>query len=440
MSAVPHSTYEFDASFQQKIVALSLRDGAFNRRVEGLLKPEFFEDDADATLVDIANDHFGTYKTVPDPIVLVNVIKDKVKSKSIRKDLLPDIQAKIRATNKEDLSGRDYVIDQVSTFAQHQAMAAAILKSAEYLDEGKMEEVDKIMKKAMQVGASSSNTTYDYWEAIEKRSQRRIDLASGKIKPIGISSGVMALDKVLKHKGWGRREMTVFMGGPKSGKTTALGTFAKNASLDGYNVLYATLEVSAEILADRLDAAVTQTAMNKLDSSIKDVETKVKAAKKKAGRFVVEEFPTGTMRPSDLRRVINKHAGDGIIFDLVVVDYADIMAPEVKTNDPIENSKSVYVDLRAIAQTEDVALVTATQTNRNGANASVATMTDVAEDFNKIRIADLVISINATDEEKAMGEARLFFAASRNQEGGFTLRIKQAMERMSFIEHVIARE
>jgi replicative DNA helicase len=67
-------------------------------------------------------------------------------------------------------------------------------------------------------------------------------------------------------------------------------------------------------------------------------------------------------------------------------------------------------------------------------------MTDVAEDFNKIRIADVVISINATDEEKSMKQARLFFAASRNQRSGFTVRVEQEIDRAKFIRKVLGEE
>jgi replicative DNA helicase len=89
---------------------------------------------------------------------------------------------------------------------------------------------------------------------------------------------------------------------------------------------------------------------------------------------------------------------------------------------------------------ENFALLTATQTNREGAKKAVATMTDVAEDFNKIRIADIVISINKTPEEVISKQARLFFAASRNQRSGFTVRIEQEIDQAKFISRVIGED
>ena len=89
---------------------------------------------------------------------------------------------------------------------------------------------------------------------------------------------------------------------------------------------------------------------------------------------------------------------------------------------------------------DDAAVLTATQTNRDGFKSTVAKAEHVAEDFNKIRIADLVISINATEEERAVGEARLYFAASRNQETGFSIFIKQEIAKMKFITAILKVE
>ena len=85
-------------------------------------------------------------------------------------------------------------------------------------------------------------------------------------------------------------------------------------------------------------------------------------------------------------------------------------------------------------------MLTATQTNREGHKATVAKAEHVSEDFNKVRTVDLMISINKTEEEAKKGIARLYFAASRNQEDGFTIIIKQNLEMMKFVESVIGEE
>jgi replicative DNA helicase len=146
------------------------------------------------------------------------------------------------------------------------------------------------------------------------------------------------------------------------------------------------------------------------------------------------------MQVADLRRLLEYYKSQGIVFDLVCVDYADLMRPERVTDNVQENSKNIYQTMRGLAMAEGFALLTATQTNREGAKKAVATMTDVAEDINKIRIADIVISINKTEEERAMNRCRLHFAASRNQRSGFSLLIEQNFDRAKFITKVIGEE
>jgi replicative DNA helicase len=272
------------------------------------------------------------------------------------------------------------------------------------------------------------------------RSKDRKDRAAGLKPPTGITTGYPILDDCLYHRGWGRKEMAVIMGGPKSGKSMAMINFGINAIGAGYRTLYVTLEVASEIIAERMDANIANRAMSELGTHVHEVEEKVTAFMAKAAPFIIHEFPTGSMRPSDLRRLVEHYKAQGMVFDLVIVDYADLMAPERATDNVQENSKSVYVNLRGLAMQEGFAMLTATQTNREGAKKAVATMTDVAEDINKIRIADIVISINKDDAERAINQARLYFAASRNQRSGFAIRIEQDVDCGKFIKRVIGED
>lgn len=440
--------YVFDEAFQAKIAALCLRDPTFVGRVEGLIRPEYFESSAHAALVNIANRYYEKYRKIPgDRTTLSALIRHDVVKKVLQKEHVTGIVAALRdrdpaalAAGAEpglfqvDISDRDLVVEEVATFARHQAVSNALLESVDLIEKRDFDAVEKRMKVALDTGSHSEMGLYDYGAMIENRTRDRRDRASGKLAPTGITTGDPDLDKLLYHRGWGRRELSVLMGPAKAGKTSALLDFGIKAcgSAYKYNVLYVTLEVSADIISQRIDANVSDTTMSDLDRMPGSVEAEVKRYMAGAGKFIVQEFPTGQMRVSDLRRLIERFKSKGIVFDLVVVDYADLMQPERTTDSAIENSKAVYVNLRGLAMVENFAILTATQTNREGAKKAVATMTDVADDFNKIRIADIVISINKTEEERKLKEARLHFAACRNQEGGFTVRIRQVPEKMQF--------
>lgn len=429
----PVQPFEFDAAFQTKIAALSLRDATFNERVDGLVSPEHFENVTEATLVNIAQKYFAKYRQCPDNTVLVKLVKDEVAANRIRSDMKAEVVSKLSQLIKADLSGRDYVVDQVSAFAQHQALGNAIMKSVDYLEKRDFSAIEASIKKALTVGAMTA-TEYDFFAEIGSRTAIRCDQRDGKIQPSGVTTGIKAIDELLYHKGWGRSELSIWMGGAKTGKTTALINSAIYAVAAGFNVLYVTLEVSKEIMAARADAAISKTMFGELQVHPENVEQAVVAlgGSQTRGDFKIHEFPSGSWTPRELRRLIQHYKAKGVMFDAVYIDYLDIMAPDMRMNDEIANSKNVWVGVRAVAQEEGFAVISATQTNRDGFKADVAKAEHVAEDFNKIRIADLVISINKTEEEQQNEEARLYFAASRNQAGGFTIKIKQDLARMQF--------
>lgn len=436
--------FAFDEPFQNKITALMLRDTEFVNRTEGLIKPDYFESTINAEMVDIVLRYQKLYKKVPaDLTTFAAFIADLVKSKKLKGANAGAMIVHMRDFIwKLDISDRDFVADKCALFARHQAVSQAILDSVGDLEREDFDSAQKRLNQALAVGLNDEGSKYDYGEELTNRTDERLAAAAGTKRPTGITTGYAEMDRHLYHKGWGRRELSVIMGAAKRGKTAALINFMINAAgcTARYNCLYITLEVASRIIAERSDANIANQIVMELGQNIHDVKDKVTQFVGNAGRMVIHEFPPGAFTVSDLRRLTDKYKRQGLKFDLVVVDYADLMAPERFTDSAIENSKSVYVNLRAYAMQEDVAVLTATQTNRDGAKKTVATMTDVAEDFNKVRIADIVISINQTDEEANIKQARLFFAACRNQRSGFSIRIEQDISRMKFIKKILGTE
>lgn len=445
--------FEFDPEFQTGVAVHCVRDLDFLRKVAHLIKPEYFENIGEAALVNIALRFYQKYRSVPNAVTMKQLMKEDIAAKVIRSDMVPVVKDVFKVLYKSDadLGNGDFYAEKVATFAKHQAMQQTILNSVDWLGKKQFDKIFEAIKAATNVGLNDGGEEYDYWDRIKERSELRRELKLGLNAALkGITTGNSKLDELLYHKGWGRKELYAILGGPKAGKTTALIGFARAASLAGYNVLYASCEVSTGILADRFDASISDTEIKKIIDHINDVEGKVAAVAPRAGALKIQEYPSGTLTPAQLQAVIERYKSpmiqpDGSVrpaiqFDLIVVDYADIMAPDHRTNDAIENSKSIYLGLRAIATRENVAMLTATQGNRDGVKSTIMKMEHVADDFNKVRTVDLMISINITDEERANGEARLYFAASRNQEGGFTVFIKQELSKMKFISSIVRVE
>lgn len=314
---MPH--YDFDDEFQSKVAALSLRDATFNIRTEGLIEPSYFLNESEAHLVALSQQYWDKYKSVPSQVVLVKLIKDAIARKTIRSDQKDDVIDTFKLLRKEDLSDRDYVIDEISSFAKHQAIMAAMQKSVPAMDTHDFDLIEEYMSQAFQVAANDGSIGHDVTDDITARTERRKDIAVGKIEP-GITTGYKELDDALGG-GAKRKEMLVILGPAKAGKSFGLMNLAVNAQLAGKNVLYVSLENSVEVTMDRVDAYLSGFKTNDLLKHIIDVESAVRTKLAKAGKMKVHEYGTGTFSPKDLRRLVEHYKAKGLIFDEVVVDY-----------------------------------------------------------------------------------------------------------------------
>jgi hypothetical protein len=143
------------------------------------------------------------------------------------------------------------------------------------------------------------------------------------------------------------------------------------------------------------------------------------------GRLLIKSFPTGTLTVGQLDAYLQElETFCGFVPDLVILDYADLMF--VDPNNYRLALGILYKELRGIAVERHLALVTASQVNRGGANAKLIRDSDVAEDFSKIAIADCVLTYNQTALERRRGLARLFVSNGRVEADRFSVLLSQS--------------
>jgi len=346
--------YEFDQAFQNKITSLFARANQFAQKTKDLISPDYFDNEAASALVRLVQRHLQEYKTIPDYRSLPTVIKAEIAAKRLRQDLVPQI---IPLIKNPDLSDADYVADQVAAFARHQATEQAIMRSVDLLEKGEFDKIQELMRHAVNVGLNSQGDDYDYFQEIDNRTQMRKDIAAGRVVRNGITTGYSAIDAQLYHYGWGRKELSCMMGAAKAGKSMSLCDFTRNAALAGYNALYVTLEVASVIIADRMDAALSDFMVRELHKDPDKVAKTIKDLERRSGKIKLREFGSGSFKPSNLNRLIETYRNEGVIFDLIVVDYADIMAAEYRADQLRDNLREIYIDLRGLAFEHDVALL-----------------------------------------------------------------------------------
>jgi replicative DNA helicase len=433
------TTVTFDGAFQLKILTLAMRDAAFMQRVEGLIQPGYFDLETHSYLADLANRHFETYRTSPDSRIVIKTIKDAKGAGLLKDEFVDDLKPILVSVLSPvaDLSNRDFYVDEVAKFARQRAMEAALEKSIDILEKGgDFAEIDASIKVAQAVGAREGTAARDYFDSVADRVKARVARLTAPMMR-GITTGHHELDDLLYHKGWGRKELYILMGGAKAGKSTGLGHFALKAVEAGHKVLYTTHENSADVTMDRLDAAISGVFMRDVDTSAATITAAVADLHKNGGILKIEEFPAGEATVADIERVIDKYAAQGIQFDLLVCDYADELRASRRHTDERFALKEVYTAMRALGQRLNIAVLTATQTNRAGNKATTAVATDVGEDWSKMKIADGVLTINSSEDEKKSGLMRLHFALMRNSAQGMTVHCSIDRARMRFITKIL---
>lgn len=204
------------------------------------------------------------------------------------------------------------------------------------------------------------------------------------------------------------------------GKSLVMSHMAAGCLRDGLNVLYISMEMSEEKIAERIDANLLDVEVDKIKDLGKDIFcTKISnLAAKTHGRLFIKEYPSGTAHTGHFRGLLEElKTKQDFVSDIIFVDYLGICASSrVKMGGSVNSYaylKSVAEELRAFATENDVPIVTAGQVNRGGYNTSDLDMTDISESLGIVMTADIILGIVRTEELDNMGQ--VMFVQMKNR-------------------------
>lgn len=326
----------------------------------------------------------------------------------------------INAATKSDLKDPgalqenhyDWLLQDFETFSRHKALEAAILKSADLLENGEYGPVEDLVKKAVQIGLQKDLGT-DYFANPRQR------LEAIKEKNGQVSTGWPTLDKKL-FGGFNRGELNIFAGGSGSGKSLFMANLGVNWCLAGMNVLYLTFELSENLVSMRLDSMVSDIPSRDVFKNIDDVEMKVRMIGKKSGAFQVKYMPTGKTA-NDLRAYIKEYEiKTGRRVDAVLVDYLDLMHPvgqKISAENLFVKDKYVSEELRNLAMELNVVFVTASQLNRSSVEEIEFDHSHISGGISKINTADNLIGIFTSRAMRERGRYQIQLMKTRSSSG-----------------------
>lgn len=427
--------YHFSERFQLKILALITRDKGAYISYESVVKPKYFRNAIHVELCRLVHQHYeaemqrsklkGTDINAPTVEVLWEEIR-KMAARDKKKDAIKDQYTDcILDLMDVDLSDSEYIKDSLIQFGKESAMELAILESVDEIERGRAKgdidyaKIEQSITEAVRVGEDVSDLGTDYFE---QASERMENYSKGIDGVRRITTGLAGLDKIMKG-GLGDGELGVIIAPPNRGKSFGLTNIGAGAVLAGFNVFHYTLEMPEPQVAKRYDNRLLQKDFAYLkENGSKAVTALLNMQKFNKGKLIIKKYRTNEASVNTLRSHITRtHMEKGIKPDLIIVDYGDLLTPRRTFGDKRHELESIYLELRDLGDEFKCPVWTASQANRGALDKKVITIADLAEAFNKANIADFMVALCQTTEEKEDGIMRWHVAKQRDGEANMTL-------------------
>jgi len=391
-------------NLEQTVLRNLLTNEEYTRKVIPFIQPEYFE---------------GVYKGLFKEVV--NFIKDYNK--------LPTLEAfKIEIDQNNRLGEDDYriaiellpnifspepenlewLIERTEKWCQYRAVFNAVMESISIID-GKHATLQKnaipdVLSKALGV-TFDTNIGHDYLENVDER------FAFYHEQEERIPFDLDIFNKITKG-GLPNKTLNIALAGTGVGKSLFMCHQAAAALSQGRNVLYITMEMAEERIAERIDANLLNVPIDQIENLSKDMFTdKVSTLKAKTnGKLIIKEYPTGQANTSHFRALLNEmKLKKNFVPELIFIDYLNICASSrMKGMGGAINSysyiKSIAEEIRGLAVEFNVPIVSATQTTRSGYGNDDVGLEDTSESFGLPATADLMFALIANDELNAMGK------------------------------------
>lgn len=415
-------TYQYNENIQRAILYFMKSSKDFYLQIVNLVKPEFFEFPSHGKMFTIIVNYYDKYHDLPSDLFLLEELKKSLTARENISDYEDELSY-INSLDTSTISNPDYVVDLIEAFAKKEAMKAAIAESITLIKENKVEQVEDIVRKALLVG-KSVNTGQNYFVDFSDRWQRVFsqDKDVKKFRTVFPS-----IDKSLEG-GLGSKELAMVVAPPGVGKSLYLVNQGVQALIDGNNVLYISLEMSEDKIAQRFDSIMTLIPQNKLKDPKHQLTVKERLDKFQEvfkGKLVIKEYPTLMASVNNIRSLLvqlkNYHNFEPKV---VIIDYLELLRSTRDIQHEYQAQQRIAEELRGLAMEQDILVWTATQTNRQGRMKSIITDVELGDSYGKIRPCDFSMSLNQTEEEFDNGMMRVYIMKSRNGVPRFTIPAK----------------
>ena len=391
---------------EQIILKNLIHNEEYTRKVLPFINAEYFSERTEKNLFKEIFEFVNKYKNLPTHETLViNFTENKNLSEvevSSAIDLLNEIN--VNKTEKVELK---WLTEQTEKFCQDKAIYNAIMESVSILDDKATKkskgEIPKLLADALGVSFDShvghdylndADSRFDFYHKVEQRIPFDLDF----------------FNRITKG-GLPKKTLNIALAGTGVGKSLFMCHMAASSLSQGQNVLYITLEMAEEKIAERIDANLLNITMDELHTIPKeDYERKFGVLKNKTqGKLIIKEYPTASASTLHFRALLSELAlKKSFRPDIIFIDYLNICcSSRVKPGANINSYmyiKSIAEELRGLAVENEVPVVSATQTTRTGYTNSDPGLEDTSESFGLPATADFMFALVTNEELQALNQ------------------------------------
>lgn len=391
-------------NLEQTILRNLIKNDDYMRKVLPFIKPEYFEGIYRQLFKELGK-FVGKYNKLPNAEAFKIELDQSDRFNSEQYTHAIEILPNLFGDEKVD---EKWLLDTTEKWCQDKAIYNAIMESITIID-GKHQSLTKnalpdLLQKALAV-SFDTNIGHDYIENVEQR----YDFYHEQEERIPFD--LEYFNKITKG-GLPNKTLNIALAGTGVGKSLFMCHVAANALMQGRNVLYITLEMAEQRIAERIDANLLDVPMDQLENLSKHMLTDRVAdiARRTNGKLIIKEYPTGSAHSSHFRALLNElKLKRNFVPEIIFIDYLNICASSrMKGMGGAINSytyiKAIAEELRGLAVEFNVPIVSATQTTRSGYANSDPGLEDTSESFGLPATADLMFALISNEELQALGQ------------------------------------
>ena len=370
------------------------------------MRADYFGDNTEKVVFKEIFEFVNKYKNLPThESLVINFTESKSLTEVEVRDSI-ELLNEMHVSREEKVESK-WLVEQTEKFCQDKAIYNAIMESVSILDDKNgikpKGEIPKLLSDALGVSfdqhighdyMSDYESRFDFYHKVESRVKFDLDI----------------FNKITKG-GLPTKTLNIALAGTGVGKSLFMCHVAGACLSQGQNVLYITLEMAEERIAERIDANLLNIDLNELQTMTKeDYERKFKVLQNKAhGKLIIKEYPTASASSLHFRALLSElHLKKNFVPDIIFIDYLNICASaRIKAGGSVNSYtyiKSIAEELRGLAVEHNVPIVSATLTTRSGFSNSDVGLEDTSESFGLPATADFMFALITTEELQQLNQ------------------------------------